>query len=301
MTTSTMPTVYDTSFLNLRPFRKGKVRDMYKLPDGSILMIATDRLSAFDVVFPQPIPDKGRTLNRLSAFWFGQTKDIVRNHYLHEDVRKLPEPFRAHAAELEGRSMVVRDCRPVEIECVVRGYLAGSGWKEYRKTGIVSGHELPDGLRESSRLPEPIFTPAMKAHEGHDENITEKRMANIVGNSLFEKLKKLSLEIYGRACEMAEPRGIIVADTKFEFGLLGNEVVLIDEVLTPDSSRFWDVSKYKEGGSQESFDKQSLRDYVESIGWDKKPPAPQLPENVIKACTSRYREAYRRITGRELT
>ncbi|MFH0835335.1 MAG: phosphoribosylaminoimidazolesuccinocarboxamide synthase, partial [Candidatus Micrarchaeota archaeon] len=167
--------------------------------------------------------------------------------------------------------------------------------------GMISGQELPDGLRESSRLPEPIFTPAMKAHEGHDENISEERMADIVGSALFEKLKKLSLEIYGRACEMAEPRGIIVADTKFEFGLLGNEVVLIDEVLTPDSSRFWDVSKYKEGGAQESFDKQPVRDYVESIGWDKKPPAPQLPEEVIRACTSRYREAYKRITGRELT
>lgn len=271
---------------------RGKVRDIYE--DGDrLLIVATDRISAFDYILATGIPEKGRVLTRMTLFWLDFLRDIVPNHFLSADVTGLPEEF-------EGRSMWVRRAEMVEVECVARGYLSGSGWKEYLQTGAVCGIALPKGLRESDALPEPIFTPATKAQTGHDENISFERMAAMVGGELSARLRDLTLAIYRRAADYARSRGIIIADTKFEFGFAGSELVLADEVLTPDSSRFWPLETYKPGGAQPSYDKQYVRDYLESIHWNKQPPAPALPEEVARRTSEKYKEAYRALTGKEL-
>jgi phosphoribosylaminoimidazole-succinocarboxamide synthase len=275
---------------------RGKVRDIYEAGDD-LLMVASDRISAFDVVLPTPIPDKGRVLTGLSLFWFERSADIVRNHVLTADVEAFPVEFRDHREELGGRAMLVRRAQVVPIECVARGYLSGSGWREYRATGRVCGIELPSGLVESDRLTEPIFTPATKAAEGHDENISLERAAELVGEGLARKLEELTLTLYEFAAALALERGIIVADTKFEFGFAGGDLVLVDEVLTPDSSRFWPADRYEPGGPQPSFDKQYVRDWLDASGWDHEPPAPQLPPEVVGQTAVRYREAYEWITG----
>jgi phosphoribosylaminoimidazole-succinocarboxamide synthase len=275
---------------------RGKVRDIYEAGDD-LLMVASDRISAFDVVLPTPIPDKGRVLTGLSLFWFERSADIVRNHVLTADVDGFPAEFRDHSEGLAGRAMLVRRARVVPIECVARGYLSGSGWKEYRDTGQVCGIELPPGLVESDGLSKPIFTPATKAAEGHDENITLERAAELVGEGLAQRLKELTLTLYEFAAALALERGIIVADTKFEFGFAGGELILVDEVLTPDSSRFWPADRHEPGGPQPSFDKQYVRDWLDASGWDHEPPAPQLPPEVVGQTAVRYREAYERITG----
>lgn len=259
-------------------------------------MVTTDRLSAFDVVFPDPIPYKGIVLNQLSLFWFNKTKHIVPNHVLST---RLPASLSQHASLLSRRFMIVRKARPLPIECVVRGYLAGSGWNEYRKTQSICGIPLPPGLLESSKLPEPLFTPATKATTGHDMNISFAEAARLVGEETATRLRELSLRLYNFAADYALKRGIIISDTKFEFGLLGEKLILIDELLTPDSSRFWPADSYRPGGPQPSFDKQFVRDYVLSIGWDKSPPAPRLPRNIIEGTTNRYIEAYERLTGKK--
>ena len=290
--------VWETHFAGLPLLSRGKVRDLYDLGDR-LLIIATDRLSAFDVVLPTPIPDKGRVLTQLSLFWFETLGGLVSNHVL--SGTDFPEELAPYRDELSGRAMVVRRTRPIPVECVVRGYLSGSGWKDYRASGMICGIALPAGLQESERLPEPIFTPATKATIGHDENISFDEVVARTGGALAERLRAVSLELYRRAAAHAEPRGIIVADTKFEFGLLGDELIWIDEALTPDSSRFWPAAGYQPGRPQPSFDKQYVRDYLEGIGWSKQPPAPELPPTVVAATQSKYREAYRRLTGHELT
>ena len=289
--------VWETHFPGVPLGSRGKVRDLYEFGDR-LLIIATDRLSAFDVVLPTPIPDKGRVLTQLSLFWFERLRDVVPNHVLSSS--EFPEELAAYREQLEGRSMLVRRTQPVPIECVMRGYLAGSGWKDYRATGKVCGIALPSGLRESERLPQAIFTPATKATTGHDENISFDEAAARIGGSLVERLRAISLELYLRAAAHAEPRGILLADTKFEFGLLSGEPIWIDEALTPDSSRFWPADGYTPGRPQPSFDKQYVRDYLERIGWSKQPPAPELPAEVVAGTRSKYREAYRRLTGHEL-
>jgi phosphoribosylaminoimidazole-succinocarboxamide synthase len=296
--------VVETSLEGLTPFRQGKVRDLYEVGEH-LLIVATDRISAFDYVLATGIPDKGAVLNQLSAFWFGLTADIVPNHLVATDPARYPEPARRHAALLHGRSMLVKRTRPLAIECVVRGYLSGSGWKEYQRTGRVCGIDLPPGLRESDRLPRPIFTPSTKAESGHDVNITEAEAAAIVGDDLIRDLRDLSIAVYRRGAEHAERLGIIVADTKFEFGLVdapggSPSLMLIDEVLTPDSSRFWPADRYAPGGAQPSYDKQYVRDYLEQIGWNKQPPAPALPDDVVARTREKYVEAFRRLTGHEL-
>jgi len=273
------------------------VRDIYDL-DDRLLLVATDRLSAFDVVMPTPIPDKGRVLTQLSLFWFNLLSDVIPNHVLSST--DFPPPYDQHADELAGRSMVVRKTHPLPIECVARGYLSGSGWKEYKANRTVCGINLPAGLRESDKLPEPIFTPATKASTGHDENITFERAAEIIGKPLAEQVRSTTLEIYSRASAHAEPRGILLADTKFEFGLLDGKLMWIDEALTPDSSRFWPASQYAPGGPQPSFDKQFVRDYLERIQWPKTPPGPVLPSDVVAGTRAKYREAYRILVGHEL-
>jgi phosphoribosylaminoimidazole-succinocarboxamide synthase len=290
-------TIRETHFAGITPVARGKVRDIYDLGD-ELLIVATDRLSAFDVILPTPIPDKGRVLTQLSLFWFQLLHDVIPNHVL--SATSFPPPFDIHQDELAGRSMVVRKTQPLAIECVVRGYISGSGWKDYQATGKICGIPLPSGLRESDRLSEPIFTPASKANTGHDENISFSQAADLVGQDLAERVRAVSIEIYKRACAHAEPRGVILADTKFEFGLLRNELIWIDEALTPDSSRFWPAALYKPGGAQPSFDKQFVRDYLESIRWPKTPPGPELPADVVAATCSKYREAYRILAGREL-
>ncbi|MFB3897425.1 MAG: phosphoribosylaminoimidazolesuccinocarboxamide synthase [bacterium] len=280
-------------------FRKGKVRDIYDLGD-TLLFIATDRISAFDVVLPNGIPDKGKVLTQLSVFWFEYTKSIIPNHLISIDITDSPKVPKKYQQLLDGRTMLVKKSRGVAIECVVRGYLAGSGWKEYQKSGTVCGIQLPKGLVESSKLPEPIFTPSTKASTGHDINISEQEMINIVGQDLGKMLKEKSLAIYTTAAKYAESRGIIISDTKFEFGLLNNELILIDEVLTPDSSRFWQQDEYSPGRSQKSFDKQFVRDYLETLDWDKTPPGPVLPEEVVNKTSQKYREAYQRLVGKKL-
>jgi phosphoribosylaminoimidazole-succinocarboxamide synthase len=292
-----MKVIWETQFAGLTPAARGKVRDIYDLGD-KLLIVATDRLSAFDVILPTPIPDKGRVLTQLSLFWFNLLKDVVPNHVL--SATDFPAPFDKFKKDLAGRSMVVRKTNPLPIECVVRGYISGSGWKDYRATGRICGIALPAGLRESDRLPEPIFTPATKAASGHDENIPFEQAAALIGKELAEKVRAVSLEIYRRAAAYAEPRGIILADTKFEFGLLDNELIWIDEALTPDSSRFWSAALYSPGGPQASFDKQFVRDYLERMQWPKTPPGPELPPEVVSATRAKYREAYRILTGREL-
>src|SRR5438132_940037 len=273
---------------------QGKVRDIYEAGD-ELVMVASDRISAFDVVLPTPIPDKGRVLTGLTLFWLEQTEDLVANHLLTADYREFPDEFRE--SELAGRAMLVKRAEVVPIECVARGYLSGSGWKEYTRSGTVCGIRLPDGLRESDRLPEPIFTPSTKATEGHDENITIERAAEIVGEGLARRLEELTLTIYERGAEIARERGIILADTKFEFGFADGELILIDEVMTPDSSRFWPADEYEPGHGQPSFDKQYVRDWLEASDWNKEPPAPELPAEVVKGTSSRYCEAYVRVTG----
>jgi phosphoribosylaminoimidazole-succinocarboxamide synthase len=278
---------------------RGKVRDIFPA-DGRLVMVASDRISAYDCVLATGIPMKGRVLTQLSIFWFDFLKDVVRNHFLTADPREYPEPFPKFCNQLEGRSMLVKAARPVPIECVVRGYLSGSGWKEYLATGQTSGVKLPAGLKESDRLSEPVFTPATKAVSGHDENIPYEKMVDRLGAELAGQLRDYSFAIYAAAAEHAEQNGIILADTKFEFGTDNEGVLLIDEVLTPDSSRFWPRDGYQPGGPQPSFDKQYVRDYVESIGWNKQPPAPALPPEVVAQTTKKYLEIYRRLTGREL-
>jgi phosphoribosylaminoimidazole-succinocarboxamide synthase len=286
--------VLQTNFRTLKLKARGKVRDIYDLGDR-LLIVATDRLSAFDVVLPTPIPDKGRVLTQISLFWFDKLSEAIPNHVI--SGKDFTGELAPYAPELAGRAMLVRRTDPVPIECVVRGYLSGSGWKDYQKTGAVCGIKLPPGLRESDQLPEPIFTPSTKATTGHDENISFDETVRRIGKPLAEKLRDISIEIYHLASEHARSRGIIIADTKFEFGLLGNELIWIDEALTPDSSRFWPASQYAAGKAQPSFDKQYVRDYLERVGWSKQPPAPALPAEVVAATRDKYREAYQRITG----
>ena len=292
-----MKVLRETQLAGLTPSVRGKVRDIYDLGE-KLLIVATDRLSAFDVVLPTPIPDKGQVLTQLSLFWFDLLKDVIPNHVLSST--EFPAPFDNFKEELAGRSMVVRKTKPLPVECVVRGYVSGSGWKDYRVTGRICGIALPRGLSESDRLPEPIFTPATKAESGHDENISFEQAASLISKELAERVRAVSMELYRRAAAYAEPRGIIVADTKFEFGLLNGKLMWIDEALTPDSSRFWPAAHYSPGGPQPSFDKQFVRDYLERMQWPKTPPGPELPPEVVSATRDKYREAYRILTGREL-
>ena len=300
---STASPIFETSFGGLTVHRRGKVRDMYEVGD-QLLMVATDRISAYDVVLGSAIPDKGRVLTQLSAFWFTRTRDIVANHMVSVDPAEYPAPLQAKAETLQGRSMLVRRTTPIPIECVARGYLVGSGWREYQETGRVCGVELPRGLREADRLPEPIFTPATKAESGHDINISEDETAQRIGRELTARLRDLTLELYSFGAAHAEACGIIVADTKFEFGATaaaeGGEVILIDEVLTPDSSRFWPQDLYTPGRAQPSFDKQYVRDYLDGIRWNRRPPAPELPPDVVEQTREKYRDAYRLLTGAAL-
>jgi len=306
----------NTELEGLTLHRRGKVRDVYEI-DDRLLIVATDRISAFDYVLGSGIPDKGKVLTQLSGFWFARMGDLVPHHLISMDVQAFPEPARRHAEQLRGRTMLVRKTDPVPIECVARGYLSGSGWKEYQQTGHVCGIALPSGLRESDRLPEPIFTPATKAESGHDVNISEEEAGRLVGADLIARLKRLTLEIYSRGVAHAESKGIIIADTKFEFGLApasansshliaggakadDSEIVLIDEVLTPDSSRFWPRDQYEPGHGQPSFDKQFVRDYLEEIKWNKQPPVPSLPDEVIRRTREKYVEAFRLLSGGEL-
>jgi phosphoribosylaminoimidazole-succinocarboxamide synthase len=297
------PPLLETSLNGLSVPRRGKVRDVYDLGDR-LLIVATDRISAFDYVLGSGIPDKGRVLTQLSAFWFDRTRDIVANHLISMDVTRYPAELRAHSDMVRGRSMLVRRTNPIPIECVARGYLSGSGWKEYQEAGTICGIRLPAGLRESDRLPEPIFTPATKAESGHDVNISEQEAGEQIGHDLIRRLRELTLTLYRHGAEHAAARGIIVADTKFEFGLVpgegGEELILIDEVLTPDSSRFWPKEQYRPGGPQPSFDKQFVRDYLESIGWNKQPPVPSLSEPVVARTREKYLEAFSLLTGRDL-
>jgi phosphoribosylaminoimidazole-succinocarboxamide synthase len=292
-----MKVLWESQFVGLTPSARGKVRDIYDLGD-KLLIVATDRLSAFDVILPTPIPDKGRVLTQLSLLWFGLLKDVIHNHVL--SATDFPAPFDKFRDDLAGRSMVVRKSKPLPIECVVRGYVSGSGWKDYRVTGKICGIALPTGLRESDRLPEPIFTPATKVASGHDENISFNQAASLIGKDLAERVRAVSLELYRRAAAYAEPRGVILADTKFEFGLLNNELIWIDEALTPDSSRFWSAAQYNPGGPQPSFDKQFVRDYLERMQWPKTPPGPELPPEIVTATRAKYREAFRILAGHEL-
>jgi phosphoribosylaminoimidazole-succinocarboxamide synthase len=284
----------------LKKLKSGKVREVFDLGDR-LLFVATDRISAFDCIMPNGIPRKGEVLTQISYFWFGQTAGIVENHLTGQSGDALPPELQKFSELLGHRSMVVKKTQPLAIECVVRGYLAGSGWKDYQKTGCVCGIKLPAGLRDSSRLPEPLFTPATKAETGHDENISFEEAGRIVGRDIAQQARDLSLKIYSFAADYALKRGIIIADTKFEFGLRDGKLILIDEVLTPDSSRFWPADKYEPGHSQPSFDKQFVRDYLETLTWNKQPPAPALPPEVIARTTEKYLEAYERLTGRKLT
>src|SRR5256712_1598977 len=292
-----MKVLRETQFAGLTPSVRGKVRDIYDLGE-KLLIVATDRLSAFDVVLPTPIPDKGQVLTQLSLFWFDLLKDVIPNHVLSST--EFPAPFDNFKEELAGRSMVVRKTKPLPVECVVRGYVSGSGWKDYRVTGRICGIALPRGLSESDRLPEPIFTPTTKAESGHDENISFEQAASLISKELAERVRAVSMELYRRAAAYAEPRGIIVADTQFEFGLLNGKVMWIDEALTPDSSRLWPAAHYSPGGPQPSFDRQLVRDYLARLQWPKTPPGPELPPEAVSATRDKYREAYRILTGREL-
>jgi phosphoribosylaminoimidazole-succinocarboxamide synthase len=291
------PLVLQTDLAGLKPPKRGKVRDIYDLGE-TLLIVATDRISAFDVVLPNAVPEKGRVLTQISRFWFSKTSDIVRNHLISTDVKDYPAECRQHAAVLEGRSMLVKKSQPLPVECIVRGYLSGSGLKEYKSSGSVSGIKLPAGLSEASRLPEPIFTPSTKAEVGeHDLNIDFKSVASLVGKDVADTIMKYTLAIYRRACEIAEPKGIIIADTKLEFGMYDGDVILIDEVLTPDSSRFWPKNGYREGAVQKSFDKQFVRDYLLSLNWNQKPPAPVLPDDVVQKTSEKYLEVLRMLAG----
>lgn len=288
-------TLMTTDLAGLSLVHRGKVRETYEVDDSHLLLVATDRLSAFDVVFDQPIPEKGAVLTQLSAWWFEQLSALGRSHFVSADPARLPE--QARTPEMARRSMLVRRAERVDAECVVRGYLAGSGWAEYGRTGAVCGHPLPDGLREADRLPEPIFTPSTKAEVGHDENITRDQLAELVGSDLARQLEDRSIALYLEGARRAEAVGLILADTKFEFGWIDGELAVIDEVLTPDSSRFWDAEHYAPGSSPQSFDKQFVRDFVAASGWNKEPPAPTLPDDVIAGTRNRYVAAYERLTG----
>lgn len=280
--------------LGIRRLHKGKVREMFELPDDRLLLVATDRLSAFDVVFPQGIPGKGRVLTGLSELWFGATRQIVSNHLITTEVSGLGLPAEV-VPQLQGRSMVVRRTKRIDVECVVRGYLAGSGWKEYQQSRSVCGIPLPEGLQLNSKLPEPIFTPALKNDVGHDENVSEDRVREIYGDQVTDFLKAKSIALYEFAAAKAAEVGIILADTKFEFGMVGDEIIVIDEIFTPDSSRYWPADRYQPGKAIDSLDKQPIRDYVESIGWNKQPPAPELPEALVAETTGRYEDALERL------
>jgi len=293
------PLVLETYFPDLPSPKRGKVRDIYDLGD-KLLIVATDRISAFDVVLPNGIPEKGKVLTQISNYWFEKTRDIIPNHLISTDIDDYPEVFWKYRDVLEGRSMLVKKALPLPVECIVRGYISGSAWKEYKRDGSVCGISLPSGFLESSRLEEPIFTPSTKAEQGqHDENITFERVAELLGKDLAGRIRAASLALYNRARAMAEEKGIIIADTKFEFGIEGDtkELILIDELLTPDSSRFWPKDEYEPGRPQRSFDKQFVRDYLVSIGWSQKPPAPPLPQDVIEKTREKYLEALRRLTG----
>ena len=294
-------TVLQTSLSDLKLVRRGKVRDVYEIDDDSLLIVATDRISAFDCILPTPIERKGEVLTALSEFWFEKLGDVVANHLIESNVEAMPPAVQRHAETLKGRAMQVRRAEVFPVECVVRGYLVGSGWKDYLRTGSVCGHKLPEGLPESAKLPEALFTPSTKAEVGHDENITEDQVRELIGDEQTALLRDTSLRLYTQAEEYARQRGIIIADTKFEFGLdKDGNLLLIDEVLTPDSSRFWPADEYQAGRSQPSFDKQFVRDYLETLDWDKRPPAPAIPVEIAAATTARYLEAYRLLTGKEL-
>lgn len=300
MTQTLEQVLLQTDFADLELYASGKVRDLYRVDNEHLLFVATDRISAFDYVLATGIPSKGKVLTQLSLFWFDFLKDLVPNHLATANVEQYPPMLRAHADQLRGRSMLVVKADMIAIECVVRGYISGSAWKEYRETGKVCGIDLPKGLRESDKLPEAIFTPSTKATSGHDENISFSQMCERAGPRLSEKLRDLSLAIYVKAADYAAQRGIIIADTKFEFGKTAAGLVLADEVLTPDSSRFWPADKYQPGRPQESFDKQYVRDYLESIRWNKQPPAPALPPDIAQKTSEKYKEAYRHLTGHDL-
>jgi phosphoribosylaminoimidazole-succinocarboxamide synthase len=293
------PVILETDLQGIPRHARGKVRDVYSLGD-QLLIIATDRISAFDYILATGIPDKGRVLTQLSIFWFDFLRDVTPTHFLTANLAEYPAEVQAFSNQVEGRSMLVKRAKMVEIECVARGYISGSGWKEYKEHGTVCGIKLPKGLRESDKLPEPIFTPATKEQTGHDINVSFEHVVSLIGQDLATRLRDLTLEIYTRAARYAETKGIIIADTKFEFGFVCDELVLGDEVLTPDSSRFWPAETYKPGGAQFSFDKQFVRDYLESIHWNKQPPAPGLPEEVAARTGEKYRQAYRILTGRDL-
>lgn len=290
--------INNTDFIDLPVYIKGKVRNVYDLGD-SLLIIVTDRVSAFDVVFNELIPDKGNILNQIAEFWFDYTKDIVPNHIITTDVTKYPGKLSDFSDELQGRSMLVKKIKMLDAECIVRGYLEGSGLKDYNKNCMICGIKLPEGIKQAEKLPEPIFTPSTKALEGHDENITFEKFKNDLGNELANKLKDISLGLYKKASEYALKKGLILADTKFEFGMLDGEIVVADEIFTPDSSRFWDARDYEPGRAQKSFDKQFLREYLETIDWDKKYPAPKLPDDVVENTRKKYIEAYELITGKK--
>jgi phosphoribosylaminoimidazole-succinocarboxamide synthase len=293
--------VLQTSLSDLKLHRRGKVRDVYEVDDESLLIVATDRISAFDCILPTPIERKGEVLTALSEFWFEKLGNVVANHLIESNVEAMPPAVQRYAQTLKGRAMLVRRATVFPVECVVRGYLVGSGWKDYLRTGSVCGHKLPEGLVESAKLPEPLFTPSTKAEEGHDENITEDQVRDMIGAEHTALLRDTTLRLYTEAEDHARQRGIIIADTKFEFGLdKDGQLLLVDEVLTPDSSRFWPADEYEPGRSQPSFDKQFVRDYLETLDWDKKPPAPAIPPEIAAATTARYLEAYRLLTGKEL-
>jgi phosphoribosylaminoimidazole-succinocarboxamide synthase len=292
-------TIIKTDLPGFKLHGRGKVRDIYDLGEH-FLIVATDRLSAFDVVLPTPIPNKGKVLTQMSAFWFDRFKDFVPNHVVSTRVDDYPDTLHPFRDQLEGRSMLVKKARVFPVECVARGFLTGSGLKDYNKTGAVCGIRLPAGLRDSDRLPEPIFTPSTKAETGHDENISEEQAGKIIGEDNIRRLKELTLSLYSRGVEYASTRGIIICDTKFEFGLIEGKITIVDEMLTPDSSRFWPADQYSPGKPQPSFDKQFVRDYLEKVGWNKQPPAPELPSDIVNATSDKYVEALRRLTGRDL-
>ncbi|MDQ3649456.1 MAG: phosphoribosylaminoimidazolesuccinocarboxamide synthase [Acidobacteriota bacterium] len=293
--------ITEMSLTGLKLLRRGKVRDVFEVDEQHLLIVATDRISAFDCILPTPIPRKGEVLTALSRFWFERLGHITPHHMITTDVERMPDAIRRHAEELRGRAMLVRRTEVFPVECVVRGYLSGSGWKDYQQSGEVCGHRLPAGLRESDKLPTPLFTPATKAVHGHDENISEAQMREIVGAEVTDKLRDTALSLYREAEVYARTRGVVIADTKFEFGRHQNEdILLIDEALTPDSSRFWPADQYEAGRAQQSFDKQFVRNYLEGLSWDKHPPAPILPDEVAAATTARYLQAYLLLTGKEL-
>lgn len=294
------PVLLKSDLQGLKLVKRGKVRDVYEVED-KLLIVASDRMSAFDVVMDDPIPDKGKILTRISLFWFKLLESLVENHLLSADPRDYPVPCHKHKEVLKGRSMLVKKAVPLTVECIVRGYLSGSGWNDYRATGMVCGVSLPNGLKESQKLPQPLFTPSTKAEAGiHDENISFEKVVEILGRKQAEQIKELSLKIYQQGSEFAAQKGIIIADTKFEFGLKDDRLILIDEVLTPDSSRFWPMDTYKAGGPQQSFDKQFLRDYLNGLDWPKQPPPPSLPQEIISKTRKRYIEALERLTGQTL-